>query len=175
MQKVIVMSEKEYKKYKIYTNIGKFNVFIAYCTLFFTIILLILVALVIQDSPSWSGKYAVGLDWIIVKGYDYPSYMLKVAKHEIGHHVYFVNMNDTKRDEWKNLVDKSTSKDDYVTEYAKTNKEEDFAETFMFILENQKTCTILNVKNTEKSPLLVQKKQFVCDAIEKVDPTLLWN
>lgn len=174
MQKVVVMSQKEHKKYVTYTRIGKINTFIAYCTLFFTVILLILIGLLIQDSPSWSGKYAAGIDLVVIKGYPEPGYMLQVAKHEIGHHVYFVNINDTKRDEWKILVAKSESRKDYVTEYAMTNEEEDFAETFLSVLQIPSTCDQLRLIEYESLPVVVEKQLFVCDVIREVDMTLNW-
>ena len=49
--------------------------------------------------------------------------------HEAGHHIYYDSMSRSKREAWDLIVE--TYPDDALTKYAKTDNEEDFAETYM--------------------------------------------
>lgn len=51
--------------------------------------------------------------------------------HELGHDVYYHIIDDNDRKQWKDLFNSgSGSIKDHVSNYAKTNESEDFAETF---------------------------------------------
>jgi hypothetical protein len=53
--------------------------------------------------------------------------VLNSAGHETGHYVYFNKLTQTERDEYKKIFLSSTQ---FVTDYARTNEFEDFAEMF---------------------------------------------
>jgi hypothetical protein len=50
------------------------------------------------------------------------------AHHEIGHYIWYEFMNDEQREEYTKIYENA---DEFVTDYAKTSVEEDFAETVM--------------------------------------------
>lgn len=72
---------------------------------------------------------------IFPKYYNYER-LKEISDHEIGHFFYYVKLNRTEREIW-NIT--SNSSIDYVTQYAKTNVREDFAESFMFWVDNKLT------------------------------------
>lgn len=47
--------------------------------------------------------------------------------HEYGHYVYWQLLDNTQREQWKNISNQSNY---YITEYAKTSPSEDFSEMF---------------------------------------------
>jgi hypothetical protein len=159
--RVIIVSDDKYKAFQRYEKLSKLNRCLAIFTLLMFGIFVLNVVLLVEDNSTWSGKYAVGLDWIVIKGYDSPNYMVQVARHEIGHHVYYVTMNQTQRSEWVTLHDKSTA-NDYTTSYAKTNPQEDFAETFMRVTEKPNYCFIYKDAPTELISVLDEKFDFAC-------------
>lgn len=55
---------------------------------------------------------------------------LGTLRHEIGHEVEFHAISDTARQAWINLHNQSNNPSDFVSDYAKTSEEEDFAETY---------------------------------------------
>lgn len=56
-----------------------------------------------------------------------------ILYHEIGHHVFKRCLDSVKRKEW---VTKVYPNSEHVSEYAKTNASEDFAETYAFYITN---------------------------------------
>ncbi|MFH1416153.1 MAG: cyclic nucleotide-binding domain-containing protein [Elusimicrobiota bacterium] len=53
-------------------------------------------------------------------------------RHEIGHNVFWNVLTDTQKQAWIELSGRSKDMNDFVSNYAKTNYNEDFAETFMY-------------------------------------------
>lgn len=166
--RIIIVSDDKYKAFQRYERMSKLNRSLAIFTLLMFGIFVANVVLLVEDSPSWSGKYTIGLDWIVLKGYDSPGYMLETARHEIGHHVYFVSMNSTQRDDWVFLHDKSTSSD-YVSTYAKTNSAEDFAETFMKVTEEPNVCFVYSEDDLPQGTILTQKLNYMCKVYVDVE------
>lgn len=84
-------------------------------------------AILIQNYNGYSGAYFPGIDAYIVKGNG--GYVLEVATHETGHHIWYEYLNDSQREEW-NQVYLSSTQDEFVSAYARTNVREDFADTY---------------------------------------------
>jgi len=57
-----------------------------------------------------------------------PYQTMETAIHEIGHYVWYEYLSDNLREKYKIIY---VNSDDFVTSYAKSDVEEDFAETFM--------------------------------------------
>lgn len=59
-----------------------------------------------------------------------PFYACDTAMHEYGHYVWYVEMNDTQRQNWIRLYENSILDERFVSSYAQTSAVEDFAETY---------------------------------------------
>jgi hypothetical protein len=57
-------------------------------------------------------------------------YFQLTLMHEIGHEVEFHAISKTEREEWKALHDQSNKRSSFVSAYAMTKEEEDFADTY---------------------------------------------
>jgi len=78
------------------------------------------------------GSYLEHADLIFFYGKGYSADELHyIANHEIGHHVWFIELNDTQRKEYINIFNDSNY---YITEYSKTKVEENFAEEYAFYM-----------------------------------------
>lgn len=55
--------------------------------------------------------------------------MKETISHEVGHNVYWNVLSDGERETW-NKLSESSDNTEYVSDYAKTNEREDFAETY---------------------------------------------
>jgi hypothetical protein len=53
--------------------------------------------------------------------------VMYISSHEIGHYIWFIKLTEEERNEYIKIFNNSTEN---VTEYAKRNVQEDFAETF---------------------------------------------
>jgi len=77
-----------------------------------------------------AGSYLQHVDLIFFFGKDYsPDELHYVADHEIGHHIWFQELSEKERNEYINIYEDSNY---YITEYSKTNVEENFAEEYAF-------------------------------------------
>lgn len=76
-----------------------------------------------------NGSYYNKLDLIILRHYDNSDITedMTVALHEIGHRIWYEYMTEEQREQWRELYDNSTI---FISAYAKTDAEEDFAESF---------------------------------------------
>ena len=54
--------------------------------------------------------------------------MKQTITHEVGHNVYY-NLDEGQREEWREIYDDSARRQ-FVSAYARTNKREDFAESY---------------------------------------------
>jgi len=78
------------------------------------------------------GNYLNHADLIFFFGKDYSADELHyIADHEIGHHIWFKELTDNQRKEYINIYEDSNY---YITEYSKTNVEENFAEEYSFYI-----------------------------------------
>jgi len=76
------------------------------------------------------GIYFPPTDMVMFYGKGYTADELHyIADHEIGHHVWFRDLNDNQRERYINIYNDSNY---YITEYSKTNAEENFAEEYAF-------------------------------------------
>jgi len=81
---------------------------------------------------NFGGSYLQHADLIFFYGKDYSADELHyIADHEIGHHVWFIELNDEERKEYINIFKDSNY---YITDYSKTNVEENFAEEYAFYM-----------------------------------------
>lgn len=79
------------------------------------------------------GNYVKGADLIFFYGKNYSAgELMYVAKHEIGHHIWFEQLSEKDRLEYLNIYLDSNYKP--ITPYAGTNVEENFAEEFAFYI-----------------------------------------
>ena len=75
-----------------------------------------------------SGGYSREINLMYISPKDYPvANVLNAAGHESGHYIYFNKLTQAQRDEYKQLFLDSNM---YISDYAKINEEEDFAEMF---------------------------------------------
>jgi hypothetical protein len=51
--------------------------------------------------------------------------------HEVGHHVYWHHMTEEQREEWDG-ISRASQTSEYVTDYARSNPRDDFAESYAF-------------------------------------------
>jgi hypothetical protein len=80
------------------------------------------------------GKYdSAPIDHIAIYKFKDKTELSHILYHEIGHHVFKRYLDSVKRKEW---VTKVYPNSDHVSEYAKTNVSEDFAETYTFYIAN---------------------------------------
>ena len=78
------------------------------------------------------GIYFPPTDMVMFYGKNYsPDELHYIANHEIGHHVWFKYLNDIQRKEYINIFKDSNY---FITEYSKTNVEENFAEEYAFYM-----------------------------------------
>lgn len=93
------------------------------------IILSILIFVVANLYTNSAGAYSKELNIAMLFTKDYDAYTnISVATHEIGHYVYFNKLSQSQRDEYEKLFAGSTV---FVSDYARTNAQEDFAEMFV--------------------------------------------
>lgn len=62
------------------------------------------------------------------------NYIAEMTVHELGHRLYFAHLTDTQRNAWKDWF--ATGEIVHVTDYAKTDEDEAFAEVFTAIVAN---------------------------------------
>lgn len=94
----------------------------------FTVVFVFSVALyIVDDYQNMSGFYMPGLDAFVVKGLY--NHTLLIAAHETGHHIWYKRLSEEDRDRWVELHEAS-NESEFVSEYAKTNHKEDFAESY---------------------------------------------
>lgn len=92
------------------------------------IILTLFFFLLLRAYFLTSGGYSREINLMYISPKDFPvSNVLNAAGHESGHYVYFNKLTQAQRNEYKQLFLDSNM---YITDYAKTNEEEDFAEMF---------------------------------------------
>jgi len=78
------------------------------------------------------GIYFPPTDMVMFYGKGYSADELHyIADHEIGHHVWFRDLNDNQRERYINIYNDSNY---YITEYSKTTVEENFAEEYAFYM-----------------------------------------
>ena len=100
-----------------------------------------------EKQANISGEYIHDTENIILYTKKHQvSIIRRTAEHEIGHYIYYSVFNESQRNEWKNIYDNSVS-DKYlsdeekiellsngssifVSRYAETEPDEDFAESF---------------------------------------------
>jgi hypothetical protein len=58
--------------------------------------------------------------------------VMYISSHEIGHYIWFTKLTEEERNKYIEIFNNST---EHVTEYAKRNVQEDFAETFAWTVE----------------------------------------
>ena len=75
---------------------------------------------------------------------DSRSQLLHSLYHEIGHYVFHVIIDSTMRKEWVTKVSRSGS---YISEYAKTNASEDFAESYATYVLPPTKLALIPTKN----------------------------
>jgi len=109
---------------------------IFYARIFLFIIVSILVFCVSNLYINSAGAYSkeLNISMVFPKEYDYLS-TLKVSAHEAGHYIYFKKMYQEERDEYQKIFNNSN---EFVSDYAKKNAEEDFAE----MVKEMTVCTI---------------------------------
>lgn len=84
----------------------------------------------VSERLGGRGGYYEGTH-IAVDTYDRSIYdVMGDAIHESGHHFYFYEIPN-KIEQWELI---SNNSDVYVSEYAKTNSDEDFAESFEYVI-----------------------------------------
>ncbi|MFH1846805.1 MAG: glycosyltransferase, partial [Candidatus Omnitrophota bacterium] len=83
------------------------------------------------------------------------SYYSNTPPHEIAHHLYYEIFSQELRDQWEKLYEKSTKDTDFVSDYARKNAEEDFAETYA----NYMTDSLNLLTNADGK--LLEKAMFV--------------
>jgi len=76
--------------------------------------------------------YYNGIYYVVATDSDNIPYIIDVALHESGHHFMNTVMNKQAKKEW-NATFYNTSQ--YITEYASTHPGEDFAESFMHVID----------------------------------------
>jgi len=81
------------------------------------------------------------------------TYDISVLMHEDCHHIYYYELNDDDKARVQQLYNLSGS-DDFVTEYAKTDHYEDFAETCQFVVLDK---TISNSTILQEKVKLIKK------------------
>lgn len=76
-------------------------------------------------------KLGLHTDLLVVQTYkltdDYD--VFSISEHEIGHYVWYRQLNDTQREEWIAIYE-SSNETEFYSDYAASRPEEDFAETF---------------------------------------------
>lgn len=116
------------------------------------------VGLTMYQNQDASGIYFPDIDVVIIKPErveeNFPL-RWQTAKHEMSHAYFYTILNQTQRDLWTNISDSST---EYISNYASTNADEDFAESMSWSI----TCS-MNPSMIEM--LTPQKKQFFYDHI----------
>lgn len=116
-----------------YNQLMKQNKWLFAITLFLSVFFLVLFIAGLYfyqyHYKSSSGVFFPGPNVILIKESPTVYSMLYAAEHEIGHNVYYTYLNQTQRDEWR-FISESSSADEYITPYARTSVEEDFAESF---------------------------------------------
>ena len=73
------------------------------------------------------------LDHILIYKFRTKEEFKHILYHEIGHHVFRHKLNSVQRKKWVTQV---YPKSAHVSEYATTNANEDFAETYAFYVQN---------------------------------------
>jgi hypothetical protein len=105
---------------------------------------------------------------------DYCDYSVYVLCHELGHHLHLNLFSDYVRASWEDIFWKK-EKDEmkpqqmpfaYVSVYALTNPEEDFAETFAYIATDAKLLSDLP-KHRLEAVLQISQKRYEFDAYKK--------
>lgn len=80
--------------------------------------------------------------------------------HELGHHIYWYHLKDKERKEWQKLF-RNTRKEDFISEYASKNANEDFAENFMSYLSNQDKAIICYISGFKDcTGIYIEKKEL---------------
>lgn len=130
------------------------------CTLIiFVFLIFLIVNLVTQADGAYSKE--VNAAFIFTKDLN-ADRLFYVAAHEIGHYVYFKQMNEYQRLEYEKIFNDSNN---YITQYSKTNAPENFAEEFAARIEchynNESTTSLerLNYFNDVVIPIVLTKTQ----------------
>ncbi len=95
---------------------------------YLTLIMFVVCAYSVIDlNNKASGVYIPSIDMFIAKG-EYGN-SLEIAQHETGHHVWYKVLNEEERQTWQFIYNNS-AQEEFVSEYAKTNYKEDFADSY---------------------------------------------
>ena len=82
-----------------------------------------------------AGEYNSGLvEHILIYKFKNKFEFKHILFHEIGHHVFRCHLNSTQRKTWVTGI---SPKSTYVSDYAKTNANEDFAESYAYYFTDQ--------------------------------------
>jgi len=101
--------------------------FLAVFTLLTAVANMATIAYVMTSYDGVVGKYYVRNEtfWVSTDGED-PISAMQTCAHEVGHYVWFEHLDQDQRDEYREIYNVT---EDWVSAYAETDVEEDFAET----------------------------------------------
>lgn len=164
MNKVIILSPTDYKKYKYFSRNMRVNLYLSVISMF---IFFVLVLISFYPNDNILGRYYPVIDFITIKGANTQTMHL-TAYHEIGHHVYYTELQPDEVKYWKSLYVNSTKKD-FLREYSSKNPQEDFADVYMSLVYSQfRHCDhIFSIGNM--SQLLDEKFNFMCKVASRIN------
>ena len=119
----------------------------------FTLVFIIIIPKTDSHCSTMDWYYTIGTNEIRICE---NSNKYVVQQHEIWHYHWFMILSDKEREEYRKIWIQSNKKGDWVTEYAKTNVLEDYAETFAYIQK----------KATGTTPLSRKKIKFISQYIK---------
>jgi len=124
------------------------------CRVSLFVILAILIFVILNLYNNSNGAYSKELNFMLLFPKDNTaSVNMTVAAHEIGHYVFFTKLSQSQRDEFINISRNSKT---YITAYARTNEQEDFAEMFAYSTFCEFHPEYLEAQDTNKREFLIK-------------------